>query len=85
MAVALPIAIWVTARATRALYSGDISKNESRAPHWLETMLPVRGRWLRYLMWGPVYLPMIVAMFLSQLLTWSCIAVWVIKSLPFGR
>ena len=54
VALALPISIWVTARATRALYSGDISESESRVPQWLEAMLPVKGRWLRYLMWGPV-------------------------------
>jgi hypothetical protein len=80
--LAFPGSVWVTARATRALFSWDGSEAKSPVPSWLEALLPLRGRWLTYLCWGPVYLPMILALFASQMLIGTLLVVWVIRSVP---
>ena len=69
--IVLLLALIPAARATwlggGALIQSILDQGPLKIPYWLESALPVRGSWLRLLVWLPVVIPMILSLFLAVL------------------
>lgn len=67
LVLALVFAARVTWLGGGALIQSILDQVPLKAPPWLESALPVRGAWLRLLVWLPLVIPMILTLFCAVL------------------
>lgn len=63
----VPVAVWAAYKSGRALVQRVLNEGITGIPAWLETLLPLRGRWLHLLIVGPIAVVISVGVFFGVL------------------
>jgi hypothetical protein len=82
--LALGSSIWVTGRAARGLIVGLLAEGGPDIPEWVESGLPLRGRWLRAFLLAPLVLLTIASLFVFLLAAWALVLIG-INEVLWGR